>query len=864
MSSVINVREEKIALIEGLPYGKGALILPNAALQREIQKRHMVECLTMDTLAEKLFDTIGEYKGYRALSNRAQEFIIRHLLDKYGDALLYFAPLKDKKGFARELLALFTEFRRAGIWDGEDLKKCLDKWQENDEDAPRQKNSDICQFFHLYIRYLQEKNLYDLEGRYMLVIEALKQGRVQVPYEKLVMSDFDLLNPLEEELAFRLGLCNRGEYGVPEKVEFVLPKKTEFRYYASHQDEIVGIYQEIGEKVRSGAKYGDFLIVVNRLQDFPGARHLADRLGIPVTIPRTDKVSQHPIMQGLEENLGSGATVAEYVANLQNYLQNEDAKKALGRQYVKGTIDLVELKNYFAVAARLGQVLQGLVETARVCPFMDENLTGGKFWQYLEDALENESYTITQGDEDGVMLTTFVSAIGFPHKYLYVAGLNEEEFPSKFRENWIYSDRERKCFRSDMGIELPVVMTHYREAGYLFAKMLAMGQEEVYFSWTRADNMDRSAYVDMLEQKLQQEGQQVAEKDLRAGNYHRVLNITEDEALLRDLSRCDEERSRPDSSFNGYIGMDWGSEPIRMNSSKLKTYVECPFRYLVQYIWNREISYDAETAIDSLDKGNFVHRVIARYFDELQPQGLANEQEGLLRICAAEAQALLQDDEKRYKDYRGKELKLFEEEIRELTEKLVEWYHYEKGERQANMQNLANEKPFGNNREGGVELFAGLPHKVVFAGRIDHIDEIRMQDGSRRYYVTDYKTGALPGGEANVQIPIYIQALALEHPDALIGGSYFGFKEMVREKFYPAPRTKLQDLCVKKDDYRSKKKDFSFAEKFREQEKKFDLDGKVRPKLEELIKGNFAPGGKNICRYCPIKSVCRKGAGEEK
>jgi len=855
MTDSIKRREEIIAEMEGLPYGDGVILLPNAALVREVRKQHMVECMTLDTLAEKMFAKIKDYKDYSAISRKTQEFIIRHLLGKYGDALHYFYPLKDKQGFAKELLGLFTEMRRCGVRDAEELKKSLEVWQKNDKNAPLIKNADVCQFFSLYVGYLKQKNLYDLEGRYMLVIEALNQNRVEIPYKKIRISDFDILNPLEEEFACKLGLCNLGEYAIPGEVQFDLPQwqHTEFRYYASHRDEIVGIYQQIMDKVQKGARYGEFLVVVNRLQDFPGARHLADQLGIPVTIPRTDKVSQHPLMKILREKFGTGSKVEEFVANLQEFLGDENMRKELGTWYANQQIDLLELKNYFAVTSKLQQILQGMQETSRACEFMNENLTAEKFWEYLEDAVENESYTIMQGDEQGVMLTTFVSAVGFPHKYLYVAGLNEEEFPQKFRENWIYSDVERKSFRFSMGIELPVAMVHYREALYMFFRMLTMGQEEAVFSWTKADSMDKSTYVDMLEQQLTKVGQKIIKQDLRAGNYHSVINVTEDKAMLQELAGVNALRQDGASVFNGNLTMNWGDDPIEMNSSKLKTYADCPFKYLVENIWNLKVSYDADAAIESLDQGNFIHNIIARYFEEAQGR-VADEKVALLKICEEEALALLADESKKYKDYLGNDRKLFDSEIKELTEKILEWYISDKSERRPQMRSFANEMSFG-----GIELFTGLDHRVLFNGRIDHIDEITMGDGSKRYYVTDYKIGSVPNGDSNVQVPIYIKALALEHPDCLIGGSYFGFKDMGRAAYYPDGRTALKNMIDNEDDKRTKKSDPTYREKFRDKEVKFGLEDKVRTKLNALIGGKFAPEKSKKCDYCSLSSICRKG-----
>jgi len=874
MTDSIKKRKEIITEMEDLPYGDGVMVLPNAALVREIQKHHMVECMTLDTLAEKIFAMIEEYKDYRLISSKTQEFIIKHLLGTYGDVLKYFLPLKDKQGFAKELLGLFTELRRCGVRDAVELQQSLEAWGDNDAkdndikgnnvkekhvNVPSNKNADVCQFFSLYVEYLKKHNLYDLEGRYMLVLEALRENRVELPYKKIRMSDFDILNPLEEEFAHKLGLCNTGEYDVPGEVKLDLPQwqKTEFRYYASHRDEIVGIYQEIKDKVQRGAQYGEFLIVVNRLQDFPGARHLADKMGIPVTAPRTDKVSQHPIMKLMHEKLGTGSKVEEFVANLQKFLGDDNTRKEFGAKYAKQEIDLLELKNYLAVTSKLQQILQGLRETAKACDFMNENLTAEKFWEYLEDATENESYTIMQGDENGVMLTTFVSAVGFPHKYLYVAGLNEEEFPQKFRENWIYSDAERKCFRFSMGIGLPVAMAHYQEALYMFSRMLIMGQEEVVFSYAKADSMDKSTYVDMLKRQLCKDGQEITEQDLRAGNYHRVINIVEDATMLQELAKVDELRQDEASVFNGNLTMDFGDKPIEMNCSKLKTFADCPFKYLVQEIWHLDLSYDSDAAIDSLDQGNFVHKVIARYFEEVQPNEVPDEKEALLKICAEEVQALLSDEKKKYKDYVGNDKKLFDSEIKELTEKILEWYGKDKSERKVTMRSFANEKAFGKNEEGGIELFTGLDHRVLFNGRIDHIDEITMEDKSKRYYVTDYKIGTVPGGECNVQVPIYIRALALEHPDCLIGGSYFGFKNMKRGGYYPDRYTPLKGMIDKEDDKRTKKSEPTYREIFKERENNATFYDNVRTKLNELIGGKFSPKSGN-CDYCPLNSICRK------
>ena len=159
---------------------------------------------------------------------------------------------------------------------------------------------------------------------------------------------------------------------------------------------------------------------------------------------------------------------------------------------------------------------------------------------------------------------------------------------------------------------------------------------------------------------------------------------------------------------------------------------------------------------------------------------------------------------------------------------------------------------------------------VTFLGQCDRVEILKAPNGSRKAFIADYKTGAGETNESSVKIGRYwwnvkqlekftkgiqlsVYAALFEDSDrfsdvdlsgvyilGLEGGKISGtFEESAKDIFVP---------------YKSKK--FGGSIQARIDEGNYAMDCAVKV----LDRGEFAPEyGCDLCRYCRVKSLCRKG-----
>ena len=141
--------------------------------------------------------------------------------------------------------------------------------------------------------------------------------------------------------------------------------------------------------------------------------------------------------------------------------------------------------------------------------------------------------------------------------------------------------------------------------------------------------------------------------------------------------------------------------------------------------------------------------------------------------------------------------------------------------------------------------------KIYLNGRIDRIDS----DGNG-IFVTDYKRSQTPSGSElteglDLQIPVYLMALAaLEPQSKVLGGGYYSLKEAKRKGGFA-----MQTLG--KTPFTTNNKPFSDAE---DQWLAFAdfCRTTVRGYINTFRQGNFPPAPRKNCpEYCPGKDICR-------
>lgn len=216
---------EEIEKHTGLSYDEKVLVLPNHTLMDEVQKKHNVLCMSLDTLARKVINENNQYKKYDVINRRRQELLVASLIEDHKDELSYFAAVLDKPGFVKAMTTLISQLSRSGLTE-EEVEGFLNCWIESD---PISKKVEQVKAF--YKKYLEEikkdrgngRQWFDIEGQYRLAIKTLENDKISLPWTKIYFSDFYSFDMLQ--LEFIRKLSNKD--GVELKICMPYEKKRE-------------------------------------------------------------------------------------------------------------------------------------------------------------------------------------------------------------------------------------------------------------------------------------------------------------------------------------------------------------------------------------------------------------------------------------------------------------------------------------------------------------------------------------------------------------------------------------------------------------------------------------------------------------
>ena len=200
-------REDYCGKLQNQEYGKSILVLPNCTLIEEVEKKYNVCCMSMDTLARKILNQIKEYKEYDIINRRRQELLVGKLIEKHKDELAYFAAVLDKPGFVKAMTTLMSQLSRSGLTK-EEVAGFLQCWE--DSDPLQDKVIQVKAFYEHYLNTLESfrvngRKVFDIEGQYRLAIEALREEKLELPWNKIYFSDFYTFDMLQLEFINKLG-----------------------------------------------------------------------------------------------------------------------------------------------------------------------------------------------------------------------------------------------------------------------------------------------------------------------------------------------------------------------------------------------------------------------------------------------------------------------------------------------------------------------------------------------------------------------------------------------------------------------------------------------------------------------------------
>ncbi len=195
---------------------ESVLMLPNSQLLAQVRQEVLDQdpaCLTelnllsFDDLVTQILEKSGIKRTF--MSRMTQELLVKKVVDRLTaqGQLPYFCEMSHFPGYIQTITSFLGEVKRTGTTAAEWQSVLTAKASEaeavailadfSEAELAMQKDRETALIYLFYQEELATLQLADLEERYLLAIEALRQNPQLLPYHFIYLSEFYILTPLQ-------------------------------------------------------------------------------------------------------------------------------------------------------------------------------------------------------------------------------------------------------------------------------------------------------------------------------------------------------------------------------------------------------------------------------------------------------------------------------------------------------------------------------------------------------------------------------------------------------------------------------------------------------------------------------------------
>lgn len=507
------------------------------------------------------------------------------------------------------------------------------------------------------------------------------------------------------------------------------------------------------------------------------------------------------------------------------------------------------------------------------------------FLTQIKTALQFSRYNIKERHNSGVLVTSVNELRGLSFDYLFLGGMTDGEFPTRYQPEIFFSGSYKKD-----------ELRHIMEERYHFYQTLSCANNSLYLSYALANEKKEftvSSFLDEFTGLFKCEIKEA--KDLEIFIYNKSELLKKLDILrkqLPDISFADYnisvdlidhsinvdknriENLKIESEYTGYISNDLSDEAVnklkeqsnkQYSASQLEEYAKCPFQYFLKRILMLETIEEPTEELESFELGSIIHSILYEFYKTIRQKEIVikgcdqktfDKAEKLLFAIAEKkierlhlkTDAIFYDLEKIFgiagNNQNSILYKFLEEEQQNDDGYLPSYFELEFGE-------------FGKNDSKKRTLQVG---DVKVRGKIDRID---IQSDQNRIKVIDYKLGGkkpaideLSSG-ISLQLPLYLYA-SKKLLEAEINKDVLPFEAII------------YSLKLGKENFGPKSVRLSGANKKLSEEKLIEDNEELIRVCEEAVNKyvkNITEGKFNlselenrenkVCRFCDFISICR-------
>lgn len=505
-----------------------------------------------------------------------------------------------------------------------------------------------------------------------------------------------------------------------------------------------------------------------------------------------------------------------------------------------------------------------------------------KFYLYnIRTAVSAARYNIKEKPGYGLQITTVNEIRGLKFDYLFIAGLCDGDFPTRYIPEIFFS-----------GSYIKNEKNHQTEERYHFYQSLCSWEKRLYLVHPQKEERRELVTSNFLDEFLTLFS--VSEKS--AADYHKNLysheellkhigrtgveNLSEEdfrnadidiEALKRNIE-IDKLRSGSTSAESEFTGFVSGKitrqieENIKKLSEKeysisqLETYALCPYKYFAERILNLEPAEEPSEEIEALEMGSLLHSILFEFYTELKKKNIE----------------LYDASDKQFKDAEDLIFKIADRKIASMNfNTVLSFYEIEKilginGKRKNSILSKFLEEE-RQNADGYIPEYFELSfgkinqagkafeiEETKFRGKIDRVD---IDNTENRFRVVDYKLG----GKKPTSDDLY-NGLSLQLPLYMYAAKQL-IQAQLKKDFEPVG-SEIYSLKFKEGDFG--RKSVKLSRKKTTPEEDIELNEKLINICLEAVKkyvGAIKEGKfhlsfledreTKVCQYCSFRAICR-------
>ncbi len=497
-------------------------------------------------------------------------------------------------------------------------------------------------------------------------------------------------------------------------------------------------------------------------------------------------------------------------------------------------------------------------------------------------------YNVKEVPGYGVLVTTLNEIRGLNFDYLFIGGLNDGDFPTRFFPEIFFSGsfiKEEEKNQTEQRYHFYQALCTWKKHLYLTRPLFDDKTELVasnfltefkdLFLHSEKDETDFENLIFSKEEQLRIIGETSLE------NFKSIEKILTNDVDLQEIKKAikiDQQRVNDpfgDSSFTGKIKNELTEElkkkinalaDRQFSATQLETYAKCPYKYFAERVLNLSVIEEPSEELEALELGSLLHVILYEFYTSLK--------EGNLNLKGCSDQEFNQAKKLMFTIAEKKYTEISYSSVYSFYDKEKLFGFNSKKELSLLYKFLLAER---NNDDGFIpeyfELAFGKINNILtqefkleeikLRGKIDRID---INENQKAIKVIDYKLGGSKPSTSDLQtglslqLPLYLYAAkkfinAQQNKDYQpYGAEIYSLKYSVKDfgKKLVGSRNAKQNETT---EYYEKQK--SNSEKLIE----VCLES-IKKYVSEISNGNFhlselEDRDKKVCNYCNFKSICR-------